>query len=265
MSLAGTGGGVHAQNRQLRFHRTRPYDRASHYHMNISPALIAETRPTRAKGRRSESLRRAYDREKVSGELSLGSGTTRKFLALKCGAAPMNSRRYSEQLDGPEAEEPSSPLRSGRTAFSLLEMVVVLMILGVVAAAAMPTFYRSLCYHRLESAARRVKQDLDYLRHTAHSQSATLTCTFDVAALGYVLDEDVLSDPDHGGAYVVELGREPYGMDGLTIDFGDPDTDTLEFNGYGQASPGGTIVVSLGGDDRTISVDATSGEVTIQP
>jgi prepilin-type N-terminal cleavage/methylation domain-containing protein len=177
----------------------------------------------------------------------------------------MPTRRHDPTGERRMAKTDRGPLRLGTAGFSLLEMIVVLLILSVVAAVAAPTFYRSLCHHRLESAARRVKQDLEHLRHTAQSRSTTLGCTFDVAELSYVLDPDDLHDADHGGAYVVALTREPYGIDGLAIDFGDADLDSLEFNGFGQASASGTIVVSLGGDERTISVDASSGEVDIQP
>ncbi len=156
----------------------------------------------------------------------------------------------------PAAGRRHAPVRAGVT---LVELVVVVLIMGIVAAAAAPTFYGSLAYHRVESAARRVKADLQRLRQTARLTSSSQTITFhDDAA--YTMSEDVV-DPDHPDeAYAVDLTETPYEVDALTIDF-DGDT-TIAFDGYGTPSQGGSIVVSGADYACTVSLDATTGRVT---
>ena len=46
-------------------------------------------------------------------------------------------------------------------AFTIIELVIVVLIMSIFAAVAAPTFLDSLLFHRVESAARRVKADLD--------------------------------------------------------------------------------------------------------
>jgi prepilin-type N-terminal cleavage/methylation domain-containing protein len=181
------------------------------------------------------------------------------ILALKCGAAPMNSRRRAEQFDGCQTMQVRSLLRPPRAAFSLIEMVVVLMILSVMAAAAIPTFYRSLCYHRLESAARRVKQDLEYLRDAAKATSSALECEFNGRA--YTLDDEAVTGLDHGGAYVVDLAAPPYEVASVAIDV--DDGATISFDGYGEATEDGHVVLSLADESRTIHFTDGTGQITI--
>src|SRR5262245_51703406 len=72
-----------------------------------------------------------------------------------------------------------SPTRlQPRSAFTFVELVVVLLIMSILAAVAAPKFIRSLDYSRLESAARRLKIDLEQVRRAAQLKSRTETITF---------------------------------------------------------------------------------------
>jgi prepilin-type N-terminal cleavage/methylation domain-containing protein len=59
-----------------------------------------------------------------------------------------------------------------RFAFTMVELVIVVMIISIVTAVAAPTFFESLLYHRVESAAHRLKADIELARHTARLKSA---------------------------------------------------------------------------------------------
>jgi len=147
-----------------------------------------------------------------------------------------------------------------RTGFSFVELVVVLMVMGIVAAIATPSFYLSLRHHELETAARRVKLDLEQARHAARMKSQSQSLTF-TNATTYSLSSGVESLKNPGQTYTVDLSSTPYELDSVTINLGGP--TTVSFDGYGDASVGGTIVLALGGETRTVTLNSTTGQITI--
>ena len=149
--------------------------------------------------------------------------------------------------------------RTARNAFTVIELVVVLMILGIVAAATAPSFYRSLHHHQMESAARRIKADLELVQHTARLTSRSQSITFTDRT--YTLSADVV-DLDHpDAAYFVDLAASPFELDDVTLDFGGP--TTITFNGFGTPSAGGTIVLTKGDEQRTVVLNQSTGQATI--
>ena len=149
---------------------------------------------------------------------------------------------------------------NGRAGFSILELVVVLLIMGIVAAATTPSFYLSLRHHALETAARRVKLDLEQARHAARMKSQPQSLSF-TNATTYTLTPNVPHLDRSGATYTVDLAGPPYELDAVTVDFGGP--VTVSFDGYGSANADGTIVLELGGCSRTVALDSDSGQITI--
>jgi len=149
---------------------------------------------------------------------------------------------------------------NGRAGFSILELVVVLLIMGIVAAAATPSFYLSLRHHALETAARRVKLDLEQARHAARMKSQSQSLSF-TNATTYALSSGVVSLKNSGQTYTVDLSKAPYELSGVTVNLGGP--TAVSFDGYGNASVGGTIVLALGNQTRTVTLNSTNGQVTI--
>jgi Tfp pilus assembly protein FimT len=144
------------------------------------------------------------------------------------------------------------------TAFSIMELIVVLMIMSIVAAVAAPSFHRSLEYHQLESAARRVKQDLEYLQATARTRSVSLECEFD--GLTYTMGSGALQGLDRSGDYTVDLAAAPYDVESVVVDL-DGET-SIEFNGYGESAHDATITLGIGDETRTVEVLAATGSIT---
>jgi prepilin-type N-terminal cleavage/methylation domain-containing protein len=146
-----------------------------------------------------------------------------------------------------------------RNAFTIVELVIVVMIVGIMAAVAMPAFLNSLSFHRVESAARRVKADLELARHTARLTSAAQWLSFTNGT--YTLSAGVKSFDDPGNAYVVDLADEPYEIGSVTPDFNG--SATVSFDGYGAPSSAGTVILATNGHSCTLTVNGITGEVTI--
>jgi prepilin-type N-terminal cleavage/methylation domain-containing protein len=143
--------------------------------------------------------------------------------------------------------------------FTVIELVVVMLVMSILAAAATPAFIDSLLFHRVESAARRVKADLELARHTARLTSAAQAVTF--SGNTYTLSAGVDSFDVPGTSYVVDLSASPYELSSVAADFaGDPE---ITFDGYGTASSGGAVVLGTRNHECTVTLDAANGSVTI--
>jgi prepilin-type N-terminal cleavage/methylation domain-containing protein len=144
--------------------------------------------------------------------------------------------------------------------FSLIELTVVVVIIGIVAAMAIPRFGGSLAHRRVEAAARRVSVDLALAQRRAKLTSASQKVTFDVDANTYVLVGALhLDHPE--ATYTVSLVGDPYAALITKADFGG-DADIV-FDGYGQPDSGGTVVVGVGEYYKTITLDVDTGRVSI--
>ncbi len=145
--------------------------------------------------------------------------------------------------------------------FSLLEVVLVLAIIGIAAAVAVPRYSRAGARYRADLAARRVAADLRLAQSQAKAASSTRTVAFSAATEQYQLLG--VSSPDGAsGDYTVILSAEPYKADLTLANFnGDPQ---VIFSGWGLPNNGGTVGISVGGQQRTVTVDRVTGKVSIQ-
>src|SRR5437763_12147293 len=74
-----------------------------------------------------------------------------------------------------------------RGAFSLIELMLVIAIIAVVSAMALPRYSNSLHAYRATMAAKRIASDLQLAQFRARSLSTTRTVTFTAAASSYQL------------------------------------------------------------------------------
>jgi type IV fimbrial biogenesis protein FimT len=146
-----------------------------------------------------------------------------------------------------------------RRAVTIIELVVVVMVMGIMAAVAAPAFFETLLYHRVESAARRLKADLQLARQTARLTSATQSLTF--TGTSYTLSAAIDAFDNPGDIYAVNLAAEPYGIPSVAANFNN--TQVISFNGHGVPSSGGTVVLQLQGHQCTLTVNAVTGDVTV--
>lgn len=160
-----------------------------------------------------------------------------------------------------------SPPRAGAT---LIELTVVLLLLGIVAAVAQPRFSSALSAYRLEAAAERVRGDLEYARTLARVQSRTTTVRFFTEGAGEAsfyrfdrvppLDQPASAfDADRQETwYQVDLTEEPYGVELRSA------PGSIAFDLYGSPAEAAVIEVALGEQSKRIRVVASSGEILVE-
>lgn len=150
--------------------------------------------------------------------------------------------------------------RPNRRAFSLVEMLTVLVIIGVLAAMALPRFSSTMANHRADVAATRVAASLHLARRHARNTGTAQSVQFNVNANGYILPS--VKDLAHPAlAYAVRLADSPYESAIVAADFGG-DTELI-FDAYGIPDSGGSITIQSGKIQKTISVDVETGKTTI--
>jgi prepilin-type N-terminal cleavage/methylation domain-containing protein len=144
---------------------------------------------------------------------------------------------------------PHSALRI-RNAFTLIELIVAALVLGILTAAAVPTFVNSIMYHRVESAAVRLKRDLELARQMSVTKSTDFSLEFTTATSYRIPNVDSL---DHvGQMYQIDLARPPHSVLVTSVDFGG--TNTVTFNGYGTPSTDGSVVLRAGTHQREVGL-----------
>ncbi len=143
-----------------------------------------------------------------------------------------------------------------RSAFTLVELVMVVCVLAIVAGVAVPQFANSLTRHRVDAAASRLIADIELAQRHARVSSDGLTINFDRTGPGYHLVG--LPDVDRPTQdYRVALGTDPYDVVMARIDFGSD--DALVFDAYGLPDRGGSIVLKAGRHAVTVMVEADTG------
>ena len=150
---------------------------------------------------------------------------------------------------------------SQREGFSLTEMLIVVLIMGIVAAVAQPRFAAALHAHQAVTLARHIAADIDTVRQTARAASNSKSITFNAGARTYTLNG--VTNPDRrNAAYIVSLTNYSSVANFGTVNLGGD--AVLSFNGFGFPDSSGTIQVIVGGSSKTINVDAVTGSTVIQ-
>jgi len=140
------------------------------------------------------------------------------------------------------------------SAFTIIELVLVLAIVAVVAGIAVPRYAAASGRYRTHAAAIRVMNDLVAARDKAVARSGASTVSFTHRDSAYKI-----ADP--GGTTLVSLTVAPYYAVVLTPSFGG--LGAVSFNAWGVPSAGGTLGVYGSGVRYNVSVDAGTGRVSL--
>lgn len=136
-----------------------------------------------------------------------------------------------------------------RRAFSLVELTVVVAILGIISALAIPRFAEASARRQLDAVSHRIMADLRHAQQHALARSQATTIVFDDPTESYVVNA-----PDPLGAttsYTVNLASPPFPCQivGVTLP-----SSTATFSGNGLPTASGVVTIQSGRFRRSITV-----------
>ena len=141
---------------------------------------------------------------------------------------------------------------AGNRGYSLVEIISVLLLLGIMAAFAVPKFFNADSSFSLERASALIRSDIRYVQHLAMTRADNKKAVFTLGGTSYELrssDDSVLKTVDLPSGVTVSSADISY-----------------TFNSLGEPVAGGGGAVTIaggGGAQRTITVASYTGRVTI--
>ncbi|MFH0980184.1 MAG: prepilin-type N-terminal cleavage/methylation domain-containing protein [Planctomycetota bacterium] len=146
-------------------------------------------------------------------------------------------------------------------AFSLVELALVIAIIAILSAVAIPRFANSITLQSVDGAARRIAADFELARGHAMTASVSQTVRLHGGSdPGYTLVS--LQHPDHPlQPYTVSLAKDCNGAERVSYDFGG-DLE-LVYDMYGVPDSAGQFLIRVGAHYRTITVDVQTGRASV--
>ena len=149
--------------------------------------------------------------------------------------------------------------------FTLIEIIIVIVIMGILAIVAVPQFTNTIQTKRLYDAVEKLNDDINYCRHYAISQHTNTYIRFQPNRERYRLfyGEDwgsrkaLLSPGTNSKAWFTI----PDMFLGVGIQRTSFSSNRLSFDWWGTPSQGGTVILTNGTNSRTITVNSETGYV----
>ena len=157
----------------------------------------------------------------------------------------------------------------GKSGFSLIETVMVIVIVGILAGLAIPRF-DSFFNIKLDGAVKKLVLDIRYIQQLAVARHENYAITFNTGNNTYrgyrVLDNSPVKDP-FTQAYLdpwINFNTDAQ-YSGITIfsaDFGG--LSTVIFDWQGAPSSAGSVELRCRGNSRVISLTANTARISVQ-
>jgi Tfp pilus assembly protein FimT len=145
---------------------------------------------------------------------------------------------------------PHSAIRNPQSGVTLIETILIMIIVGILAAFVMPKIsFNISTTASVDGAAYMVASDIRYTQEFAMANQVTKSIVFTSGSTTYIFSPTSTLDPS---------GRLP---EGVTMNT----TQTITFNSLGEPTTGGgtSVTVTGGGQTKTISVVSYTGKVNI--
>jgi Tfp pilus assembly protein FimT len=135
-------------------------------------------------------------------------------------------------------------------------------VIAVLAAIAAPRYAMASARYRADWTARRIAADLGLAQTLAAATGSSKTVHFSVQdSTVEIIGASALDGvPTSTSTYRVVLSAPPYEARLASVTL--PSSTDIAFNGWGQVNHGGTVVLRVGQEQRTLTVDGSSGKVT---
>lgn len=150
----------------------------------------------------------------------------------------------------------------GRSAFSLMELTTVIVIVGVLAMVARPKMQSYIERERVRALDRRIKLDLTMARSEAIKRRVPMVVTFDPNGAFYEIPglKNVATVDGVQLTYRVDLkGANGFSAELLSVDFGG--LTNVTFDTFGVPDAPGTIVIGSGKTRALMTVQKTVAPV----
>ncbi len=170
------------------------------------------------------------------------------------------TRRTRSRFASPHIRHPTSHIRH-LPAFTLVELTVVLSLIAIVSAVAIPRYWSSIARYRVDLAARRVAADLSLAQTRARTTGQFRNVVFAASNAAYALPEET-SFNTNTGSQTVDLSADPYyvSFNAFTTTDGGR---RITFDGFGQPAQGLNLSLLCVGHQRTVRVDQSTGSIYV--
>jgi Tfp pilus assembly protein FimT len=133
-------------------------------------------------------------------------------------------------------------------------------VIAVLAAIAAPRYAMASARYRADWTARRIAADIGLAQTLAGATGSSKTVHFSVQDNTVQVIGASGLDGASTSTYRVALSDPPYEARLMSVTL--PNSTDIAFNGWGQVNHGGTVVLRVGQEQRTLTVDGSSGKVT---